>query len=138
MDWKTTRCTLILLLLLIQEEMLQLIQRKFFMSLTIIGVIATCHLIRKFLATSDVQNVTAIEVDEYTVKVHCYFINGSDAQGCLVVFTSSFGQVDNQIVRLESNSTAWEEISLDRPISCYHRVLAFDIEAGGNVSDIAI
>ena len=92
----------------------------------------------EFLATSDVQNVTAIEVDEYTVKIHCYYINGSDAQGCLVVFTSSFGQVDNQTAKLESNFTAWKEINLNHPISCYDRVLAFDIEGGGNVSDIAI
>ena len=72
------------------------------------------------------------------MKVHCYFINGSDAQGCLVVFINNFGHVDNQTVRLDSNSTTWEEFNLNHPISCYDQVLAFDIEAGGNVSDIAI
>ena len=72
------------------------------------------------------------------MKVHCYFINGSDAQGCLVVFINSFGQVDNQTARLESNYTAWKEIILDHPVSCYDQVLAFDIEAGGNVSDLAV
>ena len=72
------------------------------------------------------------------MKVHCYYVNGSDAQGCLVVFINNFGQVDNQTVRLENSSIAWEEFNLNHPISCYHRVLAFDIEAGDNVSDIAI
>ena len=100
------------------------------------GIIAIC--IHEFSATSDVQNVTATEIDEYTVKVYCYFINGSDAQGCMVVFINNFGQVDNQTVRLESNSTALEQFNLNHPISCYHRVLAFDIERGGNVSDITI
>ena len=72
------------------------------------------------------------------MKIHCYYVNGSDVQGCLVVFINNFGQVDNQTVRLESNSTALEQFNLNHPISCYHRLLAFDIEAGGNVSDIAI
>ena len=74
------------------------------------------------------------------MKVHCYFINGSDAQGCLVIFTNNFGQVDNQTakLRLERSSTIWEEFVLDHPISCYHQVLAIDIEAGGNISDLAV
>ena len=95
----------------------------------------------KILATSDVQNVTAIEIDEYTVNVHCYFLNGSDAQGCLVIFTSNFGQVDNQTAKLRldsSNSTSWGEFILHHPISCYHQVLAIDIEAGSNTSDLAV
>ena len=80
----------------------------------------------------------AIEIDEYTVVVHCYFVNSSDAQGCLVIFTSNFRQVNNLTARLDSNSTAWEEFNLDHPVSCYDQVLAFDIEAGGNVSDVAV
>ena len=97
-------------------------------------------IIYEFSATSDVQNVSTIEVDEYTVKVYCCFINVSDAQGCLVVFINSFRQANNQIARLKSNSTAthWEEFDLAHPVSCYDEVLAFDIEAGGNVSDLAV
>ena len=33
---------------------------------------------------------------------------------------------------------AWSEANLAYPISCYHQVFAFDIEAAGNVSDLAI
>ena len=74
------------------------------------------------------------------MKVYCCFINSSDAQGCLVVFINSFGQVDNQTERLESNSTVarWEDFDLAHPVSCYDQVLAFDIEAGGNVSGLAV
>ena len=108
--------------------------------MSLIKAITMVFIIHEFSATSDAQNVTAIEVDEYTVKVYCCFINSSDAQGCLVVFINSFGQVDNQIARLESNSTAtrWEEFDLAHPVSCYDQVLAFEIEAGGNVSDLAV
>ena len=80
MDWKKIRCTIILSLPLIQLEMLQLIQKKFLVSLlkTIMSdIIAIC--IHEFSVTSDVQNVITIEIDEYRVKVHSYFINGSDA-----------------------------------------------------------
>ena len=42
------------------------------------------------------------------------------------------------MVELDSNSTAGEVFKLDRPVSCYHQVLAFDIEAGGNISDLAV
>ena len=46
--------------------------------------------------------------------------------------------IDNQTVELDSNFTAWAVIKLDNPVSCYDQVLAFDIEAGGNVSDLAV
>ena len=119
--------------------MLQLIQKKFFVSLTImIGVIATCHLICKFLATSDVQNVTAIEIDEYTVEVHCYFINGSDAQGCLSSNLIHVKSKSIELILMENDSMAWSVANLAHPISCYHQAFAFDIETGGNISDLAI
>ena len=58
----------------------------------------------------------------------------------MVVFISSFGQVNNQTVILsilDSNFTAWKEFILDHPVSCYHQVLAFDIEADGSISGLA-
>lgn len=74
----------------------------------------------EFSATSDVQTVTAVESGEHTVMVNCYFLNGSDAQGCMIIFISNFEQVDNQTARLDSNSTAWVEFNLDHPVSCYY------------------
>ena len=94
-----------------------------------------------FSATSDVQNVTAIEIDEYTLKVHCYFVNGSDAQGCMVVISSNLTHITSQFTELilkEDHSTAWSVANLAYPLSCYHQVLAFDIEATGNISNLAI
>lgn len=79
-----------------------------------------------------------MEIDEYTVKVHCDFVNGSDAQGCLVVFSSNITHVMSQsteLILMESHSTV---VTLTHPISCYHQVFAFDIEATGNVSSLAI
>ena len=79
-----------------------------------------------FSTTSDVQNVTAIEVDEYTVEVHCYFINGSDAQGCLVVFSSNLIHVKSksiELVLMENDSIVWSVANLAHPISCYSQVL---------------
>ena len=97
--------------------------------------------IREFSATSDAQNVSAKEIDEYTVKVHCYFIDGSDAQGCLVVFSSNLTHVKSksiELILMENDSMAWSVANLARSISCYHQVFAFDIETDGSISDLAI
>ena len=79
--------------------------------------------------TSDIQNDTAIEIVESTVNIHiyCYFVNGSDAQGCLVAFSSNLTQITVQYtesILMENHSTAWSVTSLAHPISCYHKVFA--------------
>ena len=75
------------------------------------------------------------------MEVHCYFINGSDAQGCLVVFCSNLTHVKSkpiELILMENDSIIWSVANLAHPISFYHQVFAFDIETGGSISDLAI
>ena len=39
---------------------------------------------------------------------------------------------------MNDDSIAWSLLILDHHLSCYHDVLAFDIEGDGNISDLAI
>ena len=64
----------------------------------------------------------AIETDNSFV-VWCDFISGSEAHGCLVVV---LGVHDSITVEVERGSSL--VLNISTPLSCYHDVLAFDIE----------
>ena len=78
---------------------------------------------------------------EDSIDIECYFITGSDAQGCKVVVVSDYPSVGNITAMLirhnESDSTVSGQVKLTYHIDCYHHVLAFDIEANGTISSLA-
>ena len=78
---------------------------------------------------------------EDSIDIECYFLNGSDAQGCKVVVVSdhsSVGNITAMLIRHNvSDSTVSGQVNLTYHIDCYHHVLAFDIEANGTISSLA-
>ena len=85
--------------------------------------------------TTDVQMVRAVVLSDVTFRVQCDFIPGSDAQGCMIVLV---GDYNNVSVTLLMNLTNTEIINVTTSVSCYKRVIAFDIEYDGQVGTLAV
>ena len=85
----------------------------------------TCLIVSTHIIdTTDVQMVTATAIDGINAFiVHCEFIAGTDAQGCMVVLV---GELDNITAYLERNDS--KVLTANNPLSCYHDIFAFDIE----------
>ena len=76
---------------------------------------------------------------ESTIDIQCWFIHGSDALGCVVVLISDHPGVNNKTMNMSRNAMlASGTFNLIQPSSCYTRILAFDIEANGALSDLTI
>ena len=92
-----------------------------------------------FLVTSDVQAVNATVVDESTIDIQCWFIHGADALGCKVVLVSDHSTIKNESRTFSKRNTyATGMMTLAHPVSCYLRVVAFDIESDNTTSNITI
>ena len=92
--------------------------------------------------TSDVEFLSAKFVAKNTLIIRCYLINGSDAQGCRVVFVSDLPNIENMTKEFYSSQTervvqGHLNISLDQ-VSCYHQMFAYDIELDFTISNLAI
>ena len=86
--------------------------------------------------TTDVQYVTAIPVEiDNTVVVQCYFITGSNAQGCMVVLVGEFENI-TQTLNI-TNSCKMEIFNSTDPIT-FHEVFAYDIESEGSIGTLAV
>ena len=68
-----------------------------------------------------------------SIIVQCDFITGSNAQGCMVVLV---GEFENITVNLEQNGC--DVVNVSHPLSCYHKIFAFDIESDGSVGTLAV
>ena len=76
---------------------------------------------------------------ESTIDIQCWFIHGSDALGCKIVLVSDYPSVNNeQAVLLRNNTLASGQLNLTHIVSCYHQVLAFDIEVNNTLSNLTI
>ena len=86
--------------------------------------------------TTDVQMVRATVLSNLsnTFRIHCDFISGSDALGCLVILV---GKYDNTTITLLRNSTN-SEVNVTESVSCYKGVLGFDIEGDGQIGNLAV
>ena len=77
--------------------------------------------------------------DQRAFRVQCDFIEGSDAQGCMVVFQSTSDNVTVNITRRHGISNgANATVNVIEPTSCYQEVYAFDIECNGGIGTLAI
>ena len=73
-----------------------------------------------YVDTTDVQRVTATAIEGMNgFEVHCEFIAGSDAQGCMVVL---IGELDNLTSCLDRNDDSKFLVSTIS-LSCYHEIL---------------
>ena len=93
-----------------------------------------------YLDTSDVQAVRATVVGESTIDIQCWFIHGSDALGCKVVLVSDHTGINNETISISRNNiiSAFGTINLTQPVSCYSKVIAFDIESDDTFSSLTI
>ena len=74
-------------------------------------------------------------LSDVTFRVQCDFIPGSDVQGCMIVLV---GDYNNVSVTLLMNQTNSEIINVTTSVSCYKRVIAFDIEYDGQIGTLAV
>ena len=78
-------------------------------------------------------------MDDSTIDIQCLFIHGSDALGCKVVLISHCQNVRDVHANLSrSDASAFGQIILTRSISCYHKVLAFDIDINNSIGNLSI
>ena len=70
---------------------------------------------------------------ENTFLVHCNFIIGFNAEGCLIVIV---GEFDNITANIEPNSS--KILNATSPLSCYYKLFAYDIEPNGSVGNFAV
>ena len=75
-----------------------------------------------------------------SLLLRCEFVEGSNALGCSVKFeTSLLDNLTHTLYRTENNMTYVEEvISINTNLSCYQRVLVFDIEHDNTTSTLGV
>ena len=94
--------------------------------------------------TTDVQKAV-VTLKEFEGNVTCHFLAGSDALGCMVIL---IGQLSNHTMKLMKRSADsniitehTEELKLkdnSLSLSCYNRIVAFDIESDGTVGTLPV
>ena len=93
-------------------------------------------LILMYTDTTDVQMITAVTQEDKRFMLQCNFMDDSNAQGCMVVFVSSFGREKRNLTR--NGTQAVETVNVTYPLSCYTQLHGFDIESDGSVGTLAI
>ena len=77
--------------------------------------------------------------DNYTVRIQCDFMLGSNAGGCMVMV---LGEFDNTTVNLtRENNDSSEAVThheLAYSLLCYHQAYALDIEADGSFGSLSL
>ena len=130
-------CIQFALLSLIQRETYQL-TRECCVSHSIFYVPQTVYFLHFFVDTTDVQNVTAVPIksanDVNTVMIQCYFVNGSTAEGCMVVLVGELGNTTENLTR----ENPYRTINTSLPLSCYTGVFGYDIESDGSVGTLPV
>ena len=88
--------------------------------------------------TTDVQNVTATPVESMNAfVVQCVFITDSNAQGCMVVLVSDFGNSTCVLDRIDPCVLEFFNTT-DPFIVSFCKLFAFDIESDGSIGTLAV
>ena len=89
--------------------------------------------------TTDVQQViaTSDEVNNVLI-VQCDFILGSNAHGCMVILVGELGNITVNLTRENLYTLTTLTINKMLPLSCYHKIIAFDIESDKSVGTLAV
>lgn len=94
---------------------------------------APCH-----IDTTDVQQVIAFVEVNNAIIVQCYFIPGSDAQGCMVILIGELGNITVNLTRENLCRSTTLTINQALLLSCYHEIIAFDIESDKSIGILAV
>ena len=70
-------------------------------------------------------------------ELHCLFITGSNAQGCMVVVVGVFGNITGKLTKSSGLCTT-EVLNTVHSLSSYYEVFGFDIESDGSVGTLAV
>ena len=76
-------------------------------------------------------------LNAFVIIIHCDFITGSNAQGCMVVFVGEFDNITANLRYLEPKNHC-QVLTIPHPLSCYNEIFAFDIESDGSVGTLAV
>lgn len=74
----------------------------------------------------------------------CHFLAGSDALGCMVILIGQFSNHTMKLMKRSADSNITEhteELKLkddSLSLSCYNRIVAFDIESDGSVGTLPV
>ena len=83
--------------------------------------------------------MTATFIDSANMStILCEFVSGSNAKGCMVVLTSGGQEATYNLTKHESVNCSILTVALEFPQLHIDQVEAFDIEANGSVSALAI
>ena len=97
------------------------------------------HCSALYIDTTDVQMIRAVPLeDSNAFMLQCNFINGSDAQGCMVVVVGQFGNTTRNLTRNSTHVHVTGIINITHPLSCFSEVFGFDIELDGSVGTLAV
>ncbi len=91
--------------------------------------------------TTDVQRAV-VTLKEFKSNVTCHFFTGSDALGCMVILIGQFSNHTMKLMKRSADSNITEhteELKLEaNSLSCYNRIVAFDIESDGSVGTLPV
>ena len=70
----------------------------------------------------------------------CHFLPGSDALGCMVILIGEFSNHTLKLMKRSADDAVHtEELKLENSsLSCYNRIVAFDIESDGSVGTLPV
>ena len=91
------------------------------------------------LDTTDVQAVEVVAIENADeIRIQCNFIIGSDARGCKVVLVGELSNATVNLTKKNNITVVTISYTLPHPLSCYHEVFAFDIEADGSTGTLPV
>lgn len=97
------------------------------------------HIPKSLSDTTDIQSVEILELVYLdSVRISCRFMTGSDARGCMVILMGELSNATMSLTRKDDSVVAVAIHTLPHSLTCYHQVVAFDIESNGKVGTVTV